>query len=132
MNFIVQVYWRLNEQHRKIWFSSARWDIFGNSSIGNRSWDYQLNSGGSYLLARQSACLQCALTQPTEAGKYTSPLIPSVLAQLPDHTVWIGEGVKRLRTFPQNANLFSEKNLFCDTKNDGSWGQSCELTWPTC
>ena len=85
-----------------------------------------------YEPGKAPVCNVLELTQPTEAGEYTSPLIPSVLAQLPDHTVWIGEGVKRLRTFPQNANLFSEKNLFYDTKNDGSWGQSCELTWPTC
>ena len=63
-------------------------------------------------------CNVLELTQPTEAGEYTSPLVPSVLAQLPDHTVWIGEGAKRLRAFPQKANLFSGKNLFYDTKND--------------
>ena len=32
-------------------------------------------------------CNVLELTQPTEAGEYTNPLIPSVLAQLPDHTV---------------------------------------------
>ena len=67
---------------------------------------------------KEPVCNVLELVQPTEAGEYTSPLVPSVLAQLPDNTVWIGEGAKRLRAFPQKANLFPEKNLFYDTKND--------------
>jgi molecular chaperone DnaK (HSP70) len=63
-------------------------------------------------------CNVLELNQPTEAGQFTSPLVPSVLAILPDQNVWIGEGAKRLRAFPQRANLFPEKNLFYDTKND--------------
>ena len=59
-------------------------------------------------------CNVLELTQPTEAGEYTSPLIPSVLAQLPDHTVWIGEGAKRLRAFPQNRHFHGLGIQACD------------------
>jgi len=58
------------------------------------------------------------LTQSTQAGEYTSPLVPSILVELPDKEVWIGEGAKRLRAFLQKANLIHEKNLFYETKND--------------
>ena len=63
-------------------------------------------------------CNLLELKQPTQAGEYTSPLVPSVLVELPDKEVWIGEGAKRLRAFLQKANLFHEKNLFYETKND--------------
>jgi molecular chaperone DnaK (HSP70) len=63
-------------------------------------------------------CNVLELTQPTQAGQYTSPLVPSVLAELPNNELWIGEGAKRLRTFFQRANLIPEKNLFYETKND--------------
>ncbi|MFH1673370.1 MAG: Hsp70 family protein [Pseudomonadota bacterium] len=63
-------------------------------------------------------CNVLELTQPTQAGEYTSPLVSSVLVQLPDGKVWIGEGAKRLRAFLQKANLIDEKNLFYETKND--------------
>lgn len=63
-------------------------------------------------------CTVLELEQPTQAGEYTSPLVPSVLVELPDNEIWVGEGAKRLRAFLQKANLFHEKNLFYDTKND--------------
>lgn len=63
-------------------------------------------------------CRVLELAQPTEAGEYTSPLVPSVLVVLPNHEIWIGEGAKRLRASYQKANLVHEKNLFYETKND--------------
>ena len=63
-------------------------------------------------------CNVLELKQPTQAGEYTSPLVPSILVELPDKEVWIGEGAKRLRAFLQKANLMHEKNLFYETKND--------------
>ncbi|MGQ9801653.1 MAG: hypothetical protein ACUVRL_08330 [Candidatus Saccharicenans sp.] len=51
-------------------------------------------------------------------GYLTSPLVPSVVAVLDDGRIFVGEGAKRLRTRPQEANLFSERNLFYETKND--------------
>ena len=50
-------------------------------------------------------CNILELTQPTQAGEYTSPLVPSVLVELPDNKIWIGEGAKRLRAFLHKANL---------------------------
>ncbi|MBE3130586.1 MAG: Hsp70 family protein [Acidobacteria bacterium] len=58
------------------------------------------------------------IEQPTREGVYTSPLVPSVVAVLPDGTVWVGEGAKRLRAFPTEYGLSFEKNLFYDTKNE--------------
>ena len=63
-------------------------------------------------------CNVLELAQSTQAGEYTSPLVPSILVELPDKEVWIGEGAKRLRAFLQKANLIHEKNLFYETKND--------------
>ena len=63
-------------------------------------------------------CSVLELVQSTQAGEYTSPLVPSVLVELTDGEVWIGEGAKRLRAFLQKANLVHEKNLFYETKND--------------
>jgi molecular chaperone DnaK (HSP70) len=57
------------------------------------------------------------IEQPTRDGSYTSPLVPSVVAILPDGRVWVGEGAKRLRAFPTEYGLSFEKNLFYDTKN---------------
>jgi molecular chaperone DnaK len=64
------------------------------------------------------ACRILEIDQATQQGQYTSPLIPSVVAILPDDQVWVGEGAKRLRTRPQEAGLLLEKNLFYETKND--------------
>ena len=58
------------------------------------------------------------IEQPTREGVYTSPLVPSVVVVLPDGTVWVGEGAKRLRAFPTEYGLSFEKNLFYDTKNE--------------
>jgi molecular chaperone DnaK (HSP70) len=58
------------------------------------------------------------IEQPTREGVYTSPLVPSVVAVLPDGRVWVGEGAKRLRAFPTEYGLSFEKNLFYDTKNE--------------
>ena len=58
------------------------------------------------------------IEQPTREGIYTSPLVPSVVTILPDGTVWVGEGAKRLRAFPTEYGLSFEKKLFYDTKNE--------------
>ena len=52
------------------------------------------------------------------AGSMTSFLVPSVVTILNDSAPLVGEGAKRLRTRPQDANLFPERNLFYETKND--------------
>jgi molecular chaperone DnaK len=64
------------------------------------------------------SCRILEIEQDTQQGQYTSPLIPSVVALLPDDQVWVGEGAKRLRTRPQEVGLLFEKNLFYETKND--------------
>jgi len=64
------------------------------------------------------SCRILEIDQATQQGQYTSPLIPSVVAILPDDQVWVGEGAKRLRIRPQEAGLLFEKNLFYETKND--------------
>ncbi len=63
-------------------------------------------------------CKTLELEQPTTEGTYTSPLVPSVVAILPDGSHWVGEGAKRLRANPNQANLLFERNLFYDTKNE--------------
>jgi len=63
-------------------------------------------------------CNVLELKQPTMEGEYVSPLIPSMVVELPDKKIMIGEGAKRLRAFPYKANLIEEKNLFYETKND--------------
>lgn len=52
------------------------------------------------------------------AGSMTSFLVPSVVAIMDNGKPLVGEGAKRLRTRPQDANLFPERNLFYETKND--------------
>ena len=52
------------------------------------------------------------------AGTMTSALVPSVVAVFGSDGPMVGEGAKRLRTKPQDANLFPERNLFYETKND--------------
>jgi len=64
------------------------------------------------------ACRTLELEQPTTEGTYTSPLVPSVVALLPDGNHWVGEGAKRLRANPHQAGLLFERNLFYDTKNE--------------
>ncbi len=68
--------------------------------------------------ARLPDCRCLDLDQPTEAGVYTSPLVPSVLAVRPSGEHWVGEGAKRLRTRPQENSLVVERTLFFETKND--------------
>ncbi len=63
-------------------------------------------------------CRVIEIPQPTEAGEYISPLVPSVVVQLGDDKIWVGEGAKRLMAFPEKAGLYVEKNLFFETKND--------------
>ena len=63
-------------------------------------------------------CETLEIEQPTREGLFTSPIVPSVVAILPDNQIWVGEGSKRLRAFSQEANLYFEKNLFYETKND--------------
>jgi molecular chaperone DnaK len=58
------------------------------------------------------------IDQPTREGVFTSPLVPSVVAILPDGRIWVGEGAKRLRASPTEYGLVFERNLFYDTKNE--------------
>ncbi len=58
------------------------------------------------------------IEQPTREGVFSSPLVPSVVAILPNNEIWVGEGAKRLRAFPVEYGLSFEKNLFYDTKNE--------------
>ncbi|MDW7761121.1 MAG: hypothetical protein SCM96_10855 [Acidobacteriota bacterium] len=58
------------------------------------------------------------IEQPTREGVFSSPLVPSVVAVLPDGALWVGEGAKRLRAFPADYGLLFEKTLFYDTKNE--------------
>ena len=48
---------------------------------------------------KPAVCRVLELAQPTQAGEYTSPIVPSILVELPDKQIWIGEGAKRLRLF---------------------------------
>lgn len=81
-----------------------------NSAAAEVIWD---RDGGSPPEVRV-----LEIEQPTREGSYTSPLVPSVAAILPDNTVWIGEGAKRLRACLAEYGLSFEKNLFYDTKNE--------------
>ena len=74
-------------------------------------------SAGSYVHVPPTIRV-LEIEQPTREGSYTSPLVPSVVAILPDGRVWVGEGAKRLRAFPTEYGLSFEKNLFYDTKNE--------------
>jgi len=79
-----------------------------NSTVGEVVWKP----------GKSPACKTLEIDQPTREGIYTSPIIPSVVAILPDKKVWVGEGAKRLRAFSQEAQLSFEKNLFYETKNE--------------
>lgn len=80
-----------------------------NSSVAEASW----------VSGEKPVCRVLEIDQPLwPAGTMTSSLVPSVVAALDDEGVMIGEGAKRLRTRPQEANLFPERNLFYETKND--------------
>ena len=57
-----------------------------NSTIAEISWHPE-NDVGTLPECR---CLE--LEQPTDAGVYTSPLVPSVVAILPSGEHWVGEG----------------------------------------
>ena len=63
-----------------------------NSAVTEIAWDPA--SGAPPVLRTLE------IEQPTREGIYTSPLVPSVVTILPDGTVWVGEGAKRLRAFP--------------------------------
>ncbi|NLX27106.1 MAG: Hsp70 family protein, partial [Lentisphaerae bacterium] len=79
-----------------------------NSSVAEASW----------VPGEKPACKVLEIDQPLwPAGTMTSSLAPSVVAVL-DDDILVGEGAKRLRTRPQDANLFPERNLFYETKND--------------
>lgn len=80
-----------------------------NSSVAEASWVFGENPVCRVLEIDQSLW---------PAGTMTSSLVPSVVAVLTDEGTIIGEGAKRLRTRPQEANLFPERNLFYETKND--------------
>jgi len=80
-----------------------------NSSVAEASW----------ASGEQPVCRVLEIDQPLwPAGTMTSSLVPSVVADLDSEGLMIGEGAKRLRTRPQEANLFPERNLFYETKND--------------
>ncbi|MBN1664552.1 MAG: Hsp70 family protein [Deltaproteobacteria bacterium] len=80
-----------------------------NSSVAVASW----------TTGDKPICRVLEIDQPLwPAGTMTSPLLPSVVAVLDNEKPMVGEGAKRLRTRPQEANLFPERNLFYETKND--------------
>lgn len=80
-----------------------------NSVVAKASWEP----------GNQLRCEVLEIDQPLfPAGSMTSPLVPSIVADLGNGSVLVGEGAKRLRTRPQDANLFPERNLFYETKND--------------
>ncbi|HDQ03162.1 MAG TPA: hypothetical protein ENN23_01095 [Deltaproteobacteria bacterium] len=51
-------------------------------------------------------------------GNVKSPLVPSVIALAGTEDKIVGEGAKKLRARPQDANLTPERDLFYETKND--------------
>jgi len=80
-----------------------------NSTVAKASW----------VPGEKPTCRVLEIDQPLwPAGTMTSPLVPSVVAILDSVEPMVGEGAKRLRTRPQDANLFPERNLFYETKND--------------
>jgi len=71
------------------------------------------------LPGEKPVCRVLEIEQPLwPAGAMTSPLVPSVVAILDNEKAIVGEGAKRLRTRPQEANLFPERSLFYETKNE--------------
>lgn len=62
------------------------------------------------------------IEQPTREGVFTSPLVPSVVAILPDGTIWVGEGAKRLRAFP--AHKASSSRIASSTIRRARWGSA--------
>lgn len=81
-----------------------------NSAAAEITWD-QASDGPLELHVLE-------IERPTREGVFSSPLVPSVVAILPNNEVWVGEGAKRLRAFPVEYGLSFEKNLFYDTKNE--------------
>jgi molecular chaperone DnaK (HSP70) len=81
-----------------------------NSTISEIHWDPTAGA--------MPECRTLDLEQPTTGGPFTGPLVPSVLAVAPNGEVWVGEGAKRLRSDPRNANLVPFKTIFFETKND--------------
>lgn len=80
-----------------------------NSSVAEARW----------TPGEKPICRVLEMDQPLwPAGTMTSPLVPSVVAILGSAGPLVGEGAKRLRTRPQDANLFPERDLFYETKND--------------
>ena len=80
-----------------------------NSSVAEALW----MSGG------KPSCRIIEIDQQLwPAGSMTSCIVPSVVAILDNKKALVGEGAKRMRTRPQDANLFPERNLFYETKND--------------
>jgi len=67
---------------------------------------------------KEAFCKTVEIEQLTREGVFTSPLIPSMVAVMPDKEIWVGEGPKRLRAISQEAMFMFEKNLFYDTKNE--------------
>jgi molecular chaperone DnaK (HSP70)/tetratricopeptide (TPR) repeat protein len=63
----------------------------------------------------EARCL--AIDQPTEEGRYTHVLVPSMVARSEDR-IWVGEGAKRLRARSPERNLERGRDLFWECKND--------------
>lgn len=57
------------------------------------------------------------IDQPTEEGRYTHVLLPSIVARLEDRKL-VGEGAKRLRARSPELSLERGRDLFWDCKND--------------
>ena len=80
-----------------------------NSSVAMASW----------MPGQKPQCQVLEIDQPLwPVGYVTSPLVPSVVALMGNGSSVIGEGAKILRASPQETNLFPERNLFYETKND--------------
>ena len=95
-----------------------------NSAVAEITWDPAVGDMDRARVSGEPARVPglqiraLEIEQPTREGVFTSPLVPSVVTILPDGTVWVGEGAKRLRAFPTEYGLSFEKNLFYDTKNE--------------
>jgi len=109
MNDLSPFILELEKKNRKAEFHCYGIDLgTTNSTVAETLWSQ----------GKQPTCRILEIDQATQQGQYTSPLIPSVVAILPDDQVLVGEGAKRLRTRPQEVGLVFERNLFYATKND--------------
>lgn len=63
----------------------------------------------------RARCLD--IDQETLEGRYTSPLVPSIVARFHDRTV-VGEGARRLRGRMGEFGLSRDRDIFWECKND--------------